>query len=111
QVDHIVNELQEEVTAARMVPMDQIFSRFPRLLRDLSRELGKPMELVLEGREIELDRSILDEIGEALVHLLRNAADHGIEPPDERRRLGKPATGTIRLEAKRDKNQVLISVE
>jgi two-component system chemotaxis sensor kinase CheA len=111
QVDHVVNELQEEVTAARMVPMDQIFSRFPRLMRDLSRELGKPMELVLEGKEIELDRSILDEIGEALVHLLRNSADHGIESPDERRRLGKPATGTIRLEAKRDKNQVLISVE
>jgi two-component system chemotaxis sensor kinase CheA len=111
QVDHVVNELQEEVTAARMVPMEQIFSRFPRLMRDLSRELGKPMELVLEGKEIELDRSILDEIGEALVHLLRNSADHGIEMPEERRRLGKPATGTIRLEAKRDKNQVLISVE
>ena len=111
QVDHIVNELQEEVTAARMVPMEQIFSRFPRLMRDLSRELGKPMELALEGKEIELDRSILDEIGEALVHLLRNSADHGIESPEERRRLGKPAVGTIRLEAKRDKNQVLISVE
>ena len=110
-VDHIVNELQEEVTAARMVPMEQIFSRFPRLIRDLSRELGKPMELVLEGREIELDRSILDEIAEALVHLLRNSADHGIEGPEERRRLSKPATGTIRLEAKRDKNHVIISVE
>jgi two-component system chemotaxis sensor kinase CheA len=110
-VDHIVNELQEEVTAARMVPMDQIFSRFPRLIRDLSRELGKPLELAMEGREIELDRSILDEIGEALVHLLRNSADHGIEDPETRRRLSKPATGTIRLEAKRDKNHVLISVE
>ena len=111
QVDHIVNELQEEVTAARMVPMEQIFSRFPRMIRDLSRDLGKPMDLVLEGREIELDRSILDEIAEALVHLLRNSADHGIEKPEERRRLGKPATGTIRLEAKRDKNHVNISVE
>jgi two-component system chemotaxis sensor kinase CheA len=111
QVDHIVNELQEEVTAARMVPMEQIFSRFPRMIRDLSRELGKPMDLVLEGREIELDRSILDEIAEALVHLLRNSADHGIEKPEERRRQGKPATGTIRLEAKRDKNHVNISVE
>jgi two-component system chemotaxis sensor kinase CheA len=111
QVEHVVNELQEEVTAARMVPMDQIFSRFPRLMRDLSRELGKPIELALEGREIELDRSILDEIGEVLVHLLRNSADHGIEATDERRRLGKPVTGTIRLEALRDKNHVLISVE
>jgi two-component system chemotaxis sensor kinase CheA len=111
QVDHIVNELQEEVTAARMVPMEQIFSRFPRMIRDLSRELGKPMDLVLEGREIELDRSILDEIAEALVHLLRNSADHGIEAPEVRRRMGKPATGTIRLEAKRDKNHVNISVE
>jgi len=111
QVDHIVNELQEEVTAARMVPMEQIFSRFPRMIRDLARDLGKPMDLVLEGREIELDRSILDEIAEALVHLLRNSADHGIEKPEDRRRLGKPATGTIRLEAKRDKNHVNISVE
>jgi two-component system chemotaxis sensor kinase CheA len=111
QVDHVVNELQEEVTAARMVPMDQIFSRFPRLMRDLSRELAKPMELQLEGKDIELDRSILDEIGEVLVHMLRNAADHGIESPQERQRLGKPATGSIRLEAKRDKNQVLITVE
>jgi two-component system chemotaxis sensor kinase CheA len=111
QVDHIVNELQEEVTAARMVPMEQIFSRFPRLIRDLSHELNKPMELVMEGREIELDRSILDEIAEALVHLLRNSADHGIEPPEERRRRGKAATGTIRLEARRDKNHVVISVE
>lgn len=110
-VDHVVNELQEEVTAARMVPMDQIFSRFPRLIRDLSRDLGKPLELVLEGREIELDRSILDEIAEALVHLLRNSADHGIEDPETRRRANKPATGTIRLEARRDKNHVLISVE
>jgi len=110
-VEHIVNELQEEVTAARMVPMDQIFSRYPRLIRDLSRDLGKPMELVLEGRDIELDRSILDEIGEALVHLLRNSADHGIEAPEERIKAGKPTTGTIRLEAKRDKNHVVISVE
>jgi two-component system chemotaxis sensor kinase CheA len=111
QVDHIVNELQQEVTAARMVPMDQIFSRFPRLIRDLSRDMGKPMDLVLEGREIELDRSILDEISEALVHLLRNAADHGIEEPGRRSAAGKPATGTIRLEARRDKNHVVISVE
>jgi two-component system chemotaxis sensor kinase CheA len=110
-VDHIVNELQEEVTAARMVPMEQIFSRFPRLIRDLSKELGKPLDLVLEGNDIELDRSILDEIAEALVHLLRNAADHGIEAPEARRAKGKPATGTIRLEARRDKNHVLISVE
>lgn len=111
QVDHIVNELQQEVTAARMVPMDQIFSRFPRLIRDLSRAMGKPMDLALEGSEIELDRSILDEISEALVHLLRNAADHGIEEPGKRSAAGKPATGTIRLEARRDKNHVVISVE
>jgi chemotaxis protein histidine kinase CheA len=111
QVDHIVNDLQQEVTAARMVPMDQLFSRFPRLIRDLSRDLNKPMDLVLEGREIELDRSVIDEIGEALVHLLRNAADHGIEPTEQRSAAGKPAIGTIRLEARRDKNHVMISVE
>jgi len=111
QVDHIVNDLQQEVTAARMVPMDQLFSRFPRLIRDLSRDLNKPMDLVLEGREIELDRSVIDEIGEALVHSLRNAADHGIEPTEQRSAAGKPAIGTIRLEAKRDKNHVMISVE
>ena len=111
QVDHVVNELQQEVTAARMVPMDQVFSRFPRLIRDLSRASGKPMELALEGGEIELDRGILSEIGDALVHLLRNAADHGIEPTAKRSAAGKPAVGTIRLEARRDKNHVVISVE
>jgi two-component system, chemotaxis family, sensor kinase CheA len=111
QVDHIVKDLQQEVTAARMVPMDQIFSRFPRLIRDLSRDLNKPMDLALEGRDIELDRSILDEIGDALVHLLRNAADHGIEPTEQRSAAGKPAVGTIRLEARRDKNHVMITVE
>jgi two-component system chemotaxis sensor kinase CheA len=109
--DHIVTELQEEVTAARMVPVDQIFSRYPRLIRDLSRELGKPMDLVLEGREIELDRSILEEIGEALVHLLRNAADHGVESTQERTAAGKPVVATIRVSARRDKNHVVIVVE
>ena len=110
-VEHIVNELQEEAMAARMVPMEQIYSRFPRMVRDLARELGKEIDLQLLGSEIEMDRTILDEITDPLVHLLRNAVDHGMEKPDERRAAGKLPQGTLRLEAKREKNMVVITVE
>lgn len=110
-LEHVVNELQQEVTAARLVPVDQSFSRFPRLIRDLSREMGKPMELLIEGRGIELDRGVLGELDEALLHLLRNAADHGIEDPARRAGAGKPAVGTIRLEARRERNHVVVTVE
>jgi two-component system chemotaxis sensor kinase CheA len=111
QFEHIVNELQEEAMAARMVPMEQVFNRFPRMVRDLARELGKEVDLELVGSEIELDRTILDEITDPLVHLLRNSIDHGLELPELRSKAGKSGVGTVRLEARREKNQVVITVQ
>ena len=110
-VEHIVNELQEEAMGARMVPMEQVYSRFPRMVRDLARELKKEVELVLEGSDIEMDRTILEEITDPLIHLLRNSLDHGLEPAEERIALGKPPVGTLRLEAHREKNTIVITVE
>ena len=89
--------------ASRMVPVGQVFDRFPRLVRDAASSLGKEIELTLNGREIELDRSMLDEIGEPIVHLLRNAADHGIEKPDVREREGKPRAGQLALTVTRER--------
>jgi len=103
-------ELQEEVMQTRMVPVSNIFNRFPRMVRDLARDLGKEIDLEMEGLDIELDRTVLDEIGDPIVHLLRNAIDHGIEFPDERTAASKSARGTIRLTAERVRDQVLISV-
>ena len=94
-----------------MVPIDQIFSRFPRMIRDLAKSEGKQINLVIEGKEIELDRTVLDEIGDPLVHLLRNAVDHGLESPEERAKAGKSAEGLVRLAASRQKNTVLIEVQ
>jgi two-component system, chemotaxis family, sensor kinase CheA len=106
----LITELRDEITASRMVPMAQIFDRFPRVVRDAARSLGKQVEFVVEGRDIELDRSMLDEIGESIVHLLRNAVDHGIESPDVRTPQGKPATGRLVLSASRDRSAVVIRV-
>lgn len=108
--DRVTNELQDEVTEVRMVPMEHIFNRF-RMVRDLAKEGHKELDLVMEGKEIELDRTVLDEINDPLVHLLRNAVDHGIEPPEERVRNGKNQQGSIRLSASREKNHVIIKVE
>jgi two-component system chemotaxis sensor kinase CheA len=102
--------MQIEVIAARMTPVGEVFERFPRLVRDLSRDLGKEIRFDMEGEEIELDRSILDEIGEPLVHLIRNAADHGIETPADRLKTGKTAQGRILLSAARERNTVAIRV-
>src|SRR2546422_5499367 len=96
-------ELQAEIIQARMTPVWQVFDRFPRLVRDLARELGKQVAFRVEGKEIELDRAILDELGDPLLHLLRNAVDHGIEAPAERRRHGKPPEGEIVLAAVRER--------
>ena len=85
-MDRLVNEMQEDVSAARLVPVDEIFQKFPRMVRDLALEQHKEIDLILEGRQIELDKAVLDAISEPLVHLLRNAVDHGIEPPEERQR-------------------------
>ncbi len=105
------DELQDEIMKARMVPIGYIFERFPRIVRDTAKQLGKEVVLVMEGKEIELDRSIIDQIGEPLVHILRNSVDHGIEFPEERQKLDKPHKGTIRLVAERNKSNVTIIVE
>ena len=109
-IDRLTNDLRDEVMQMRMVPVDQIFKRFPRMVRDLAKKKGKVIEVVLEGRDIELDRTVLDEIGEPMVHLIRNCVDHGIEPADVRERAGKPGGGVIKLIARREKNHVDIKV-
>ena len=110
RIGRLVSAMQGEVLAARMTPVGEVFERFPRLLRDLSRDLGKQIRFDMEGEDIELDRSILDEIGEPLLHLIRNAADHGIESPREREAGGKPPQGRILLSASRERNTVAIRV-
>lgn len=103
-----ISEMQAHVVESRMVPVWQIFDRFPRLVRDASRSVGKEVELAISGKQLELDRSLLDAIVDPLVHLLRNAVDHGIEPPDERERAGKPRVGRIELSARRERSRVVI---
>jgi two-component system, chemotaxis family, sensor kinase CheA len=109
-ISRLSADLQAEIIQARMTPVWQVFDRFPRLVRDLARELGKQVTFRVEGKEIELDRTILDELGDPLLHLLRNAVDHGIEPPDERRRRGKKPEGEIVLAAVRERASVAITV-
>jgi len=106
----LVSGTQAEVIAARMTPVGEVFDRFPRLVRDLAHDLGKRIRFEMEGEEIELDRSILDEIGDPLLHLIRNAADHGIEPPGERSAAGKPEEGRLVLSASRERNTVLLRI-
>lgn len=111
KISRLATELQSEIIEARMTPVWQVFDRFPRLVRDLARQLGKRVALQLEGKEIELDRAILDEIGDPLVHLIRNAVDHGIEMPDQRKLEGKPPEGRILLSATRERATVAIRVQ
>jgi two-component system chemotaxis sensor kinase CheA len=110
-IDRLTSDLHDLVMQVRMVPASQIFDRFPRLVRDLSLQKCKEIELVMEGRDIEIDRTVLDEVGEPLIHLLRNSIDHGIETPDERRQAGKNPVGKIRLSAQRSGDNVIIEVE
>ncbi|MEJ2238015.1 MAG: chemotaxis protein CheA, partial [Gemmatimonadales bacterium] len=110
KVSRLTADIQAEIIQVRMTPVWQIFDRFPRLVRDLARQLGKQIEFQVEGKDIELDRAILDEIGDPLVHLLRNAVDHGIEPPEQRKAAGKPPAGRIVLSAVREKAKVSIKV-
>lgn len=95
----------------RMVPVEMVFNRFPRMIRDISKELGKEIILTMSGEDTELDRTVIDEIGEPLIHLLRNSVDHGIEMPDKRLELGKPREGHINLRAYQEGNDVVIDVE
>jgi two-component system chemotaxis sensor kinase CheA len=110
RISKLVSGMQAEVIAARMTPVGEVFERFPRLVRDLARDLGKRIRFEMEGEEIELDRSILDEIGDPLLHLIRNAADHGVELPDDRVAAGKPAEGRILLSASRERNSVALRI-
>ncbi len=110
RIARLVAGMQSEIIAARMTPVGEVFERFPRLVRDLARDLGKRIRFHMEGEEIELDRSILDEIGDPLLHLIRNAADHGIETPEHRAGAGKAEEGRIVLSASRERNTVLLRV-
>jgi two-component system chemotaxis sensor kinase CheA len=110
RISALVAGLQSGVLHARMAPVDEVFDRFPRMVRDLGRELGKELELELQGAEIELDRSVLDALTEPLTHLLRNAADHGMESPADRLAAGKPRQGTIRMRAERVRDEVTVTV-
>jgi two-component system chemotaxis sensor kinase CheA len=110
-LERITTNLHDAVMKVRMVPVETVFNRFPRMIRDISKDLGKEVVLTMSGEETELDRTVIDEIGEPLIHLLRNAVDHGIEPIDKRRELGKPEAGNIYLRAYQDGNNVVIEVE
>ena len=107
----ISNDLQDTIMQVRMVPVKTVFSRFPRLVRDLSRKSGKKVELITEGEETELDKTVVEAINDPLVHIIRNCVDHGIEPPEERKAKGKPEVGHIWLRAEHEGNFVVISVE
>src|SRR5205814_2318844 len=107
----VTDELRSEVMKSRMLAIGTVFSRAPRLVRDLAGGQGKRINLVLEGQDTELDRSVIEEIGDPLIHLLRNAVDHGIEAPAERLEQGKSETATIRLSAEHAENSITIAVE
>lgn len=109
-LERVTTNLHESVMKVRMVPIESILNRFPRMIRDLSKKLDKKMELFLSGEDTELDRTVIDEIGDPLMHLLRNAADHGLEANEDRRKKGKPEVGSIFLEAYQDGNNVVIEV-
>ena len=110
-VDRVTSDLQSVVTKARMVPIETVFSRFPRVVRDLAKDLGKDIELIVQGKETELDRTVIDEIGDPLIHLIRNSVDHGIEKPEIRKETGKSTTGTILLKAEHEGNSVVITIK
>ncbi|WOO36553.1 chemotaxis protein CheA [Anaerocolumna sp. AGMB13020] len=109
-LERVTTNLHESVMKVRMVPIESVLNRFPRMIRDLSKSLNKKMELYMTGEETELDRTVIDEIGDPLMHLLRNAADHGLESNEERVAKGKPAAGSIYLDAYQDGNNVVIEV-
>ncbi|KRL05489.1 chemotaxis protein CheA [Liquorilactobacillus oeni] len=111
QVSRLTSELQELVLKIRMQQVSVVFTRFPRMVRDLARDLNKDMELVIEGEETELDKTVVSELSEPLIHLLRNSSDHGIEAPDVREKMGKPRKGTIKLSAYQEGNRVNITLE
>ena len=110
-VSLVTTDLQIAVMKTRMLPIGKVFNKFPRMIRDLTRELNKKIELEISGEETELDKSIVEEIGDPLVHIIRNSCDHGIETPDIRLAAGKPETGTIALKAYNEGNQIVIQID
>ncbi|HRW34300.1 MAG TPA: chemotaxis protein CheA [Thermotogota bacterium] len=111
QLSRNTSDLQNIVMKIRMVPISYVFNRFPRMVRDLARKNNKEIQLIISGQETEVDRTVVEEIGDPLVHLLRNAVDHGIESMEERMKYGKPSTGIVRLDAKHEGNNVVIDVQ
>jgi two-component system, chemotaxis family, sensor kinase CheA len=111
RLNFVTSELQMQVLKMRMLPVEKVFKKFPRIVRNLARDLGKEVDLQIIGEETELDRSVVDEIGDPLIHLIRNALDHGLETPDERIAAGKPRCGTVVLSAAHEGNQIVISIK
>ncbi len=107
-LERITTSLHESVMKARMVPIESVVAKFPRMIRDLSRKLDKKMELFMSGEDTELDRTVVDQIGDPLQHLLRNSADHGLESAERRKERGKPEVGSINLKAYQEGNNVVI---
>ncbi len=110
RIDFVTSELQMQVLKIRMIPVEKVFKKFPRIVRNLSRDLGKEVNLEIIGEETELDRSVVDEIGDPLIHLIRNALDHGVESPEERVAAGKPRSGNVVLSATHEGNNIIISI-
>lgn len=107
----VTNELQEEIMKTRMLPIAQVFNRFPRLVRDLAQRFGKDIQLIIEGKETELDRTLIEAITDPLIHLIRNSVGHGLEMPEERNKAGKPLTGKVSLRARQQENHIVVEVE
>ena len=110
-IDFITTEIQMAVMKTRMLPISKVFNKLPRLVREVTKEMGKEIELVLVGEETELDKSLIEELNDPMVHLMRNAADHGVEMPQERLAMGKPAKGTVTVRAEHEGNHIVISIE
>lgn len=111
RMSFVTSELQMQVLKMRMIPVEKVFKKFPRIVRSLARDLGKEVDLQIFGEETELDRSVVDEIGDPLIHLIRNAMDHGLETPDDRIAAGKQRTGTLILAAIHEGNSIIISIK
>ncbi len=110
-LDHVSKEIQASVLGIRMVPVKTIFSKFPRMVRDLAKASGKKIDLQMSGEDTEIDKSIIEELGDPMIHLIRNSADHGIESPEIRREAGKPETGTVTLRARHEGDSVVVEIE
>ncbi len=110
QIDFVTSEIQAAVMRMRMVPIGKLYQKAPRIVRDLSKEFGKKINLIVQGEETEIDRGIIEELNDPLVHMIRNSCDHGIEPPEERIRLGKPEYGTITLDADQEGNNIVLRI-